>query len=167
MFGFDSLLGLPLHLLIVHFAVVLVPLAAIAFIALGWQRVSRERYSLQLAAFAVVGAGCAFLAAQSGGSLKKTIRARALSAGTSANFGDYPGNGKRAEILAIVLEVGPVASWLLYSQGHRVSLPGWTSNAVYWATSLVGVFAILAVVIAGHSGSALVWRDVGNYVSAR
>jgi hypothetical protein len=165
MFGVDSLLGLPLHVLIVHFAVVLVPLAALAFIVLGWRPIWRERYGLQLAVFAVVGAGSAFLAAQSGGSLKRTIRARALSVGTSANFGDHPGNGNRAEILAILLAVGAIGSWLIYSQGHRVSLPGWTSNAVYWATSLVGVVAILAVVIAGHSGSALVWKDIGNYVS--
>jgi hypothetical protein len=167
MFGFNSLLGLPVHVLIVHLAVVLVPLAATAFIGLGWRPAWRARFSLPLAGFAVVAAGSAFLAAQTGGSLKATIRSRALAAGTRANLGDHPGSGNRAEIFAILLAAGAITSWLLYRQRDQLSLPTWISNALYAGTSLVALVAILTMVIAGHSGAALVWKDLGNYVSPR
>jgi hypothetical protein len=31
----------------------------------------------------------------------------------------------------------------------------------------LGVVAIATIIIAGHSGAALVWKDVGNFVGTR
>ncbi|PKQ21842.1 MAG: hypothetical protein CVT65_16395, partial [Actinobacteria bacterium HGW-Actinobacteria-5] len=64
-----DVLGLPLHPLVVHAAVVLVPLAALgALVVLAWAR-ARDRYGWLVVAFAVAGAGAAVVARLSGEAL--------------------------------------------------------------------------------------------------
>ena len=56
------LFGVPAHPLMVHVAVVLVPLAALALIAVGWNRAWRHQYYLPIALVSVAGAVGAFFA---------------------------------------------------------------------------------------------------------
>ncbi|MCB9482719.1 MAG: hypothetical protein H6675_01805 [Dehalococcoidia bacterium] len=51
----SSIAGLPAHPLVVHGAVVLVPLAAVALIAIGWRKDWRKHYSLPVALIAWAG----------------------------------------------------------------------------------------------------------------
>ena len=45
--------------------------------------------------------------------------------------------------------------------------PSWAPTAAYVLGCLVGVVALFTVISAGHSGSALVWKDLGNFVSSK
>jgi hypothetical protein len=165
MLGVETIFGLPVHALVVHFAVVLVPLAAVGMISTAWRRDWRNRYLLPITLVAVLGAGAAFVAAQSGESLEHTVKASAREAGTSARFAEHPEQGERAEILAIVLAAGTVG--LLVMEQPAVRSRGITDlqvNGAVLGCAVVAVLALGAMVIAGHSGAALVWRDLGNFV---
>lgn len=169
MFGIRTVLGLPVHALIVHFAVVLVPLAALALIATGWRTHWRRTYSFPVAILALAGAVSAFLAAQSGGTLRRSLRQTALSAGTRAKFGNHPGSGNSAEVAAFLFALAAVALWAVQrSSGKSLpSPPKWLQPAVYAIGSGLGLIAIATMIVAGHSGATLVWRDLGNYVSPK
>jgi hypothetical protein len=58
----SSVFGLPAHPLVVHMAVVLVPLAALSLIAVGWNKAWRHTYYLPITLLALGGAVGSFLA---------------------------------------------------------------------------------------------------------
>jgi uncharacterized membrane protein len=175
LFGIDKLAGLPLHVLIVHFAVVLVPLAAIGMIATGWKAEWRKRYALVIALVAIAGAGAAFVAAQSGESLVHTVRQSAAASGQRANLGDHPEQGNNAEIASIMFAAAAAMFFGLEQWGDRFQALGpelarWrpmATTAAYIAASGLAVLALVMMTIAGHSGATLVWKDVGNFVSSK
>jgi len=172
MFGIEKIAGLPVHALVVHFAVVLVPLAAIALLATGWKAEWRKRYALAIALIAIAGAAAAYVAAQTGQELEHTVRQSAAAAGARASFGEHPGQGDNAEVASIFFAVAATAFFGLEQAGDRLDALGgevmrWRPAATYVAGSVFAVVALTMMVIAGHSGAALVWKDVGNYVSAK
>lgn len=67
LFALSTLFNLPAHALLVHGAVVLVPLAALALVATGWRASWRHAYSFPCALLAGGGMVFAFLAQQTGG----------------------------------------------------------------------------------------------------
>ena len=164
MFGIDTIFGIPLHPLVVHVAVVMVPLAAFAFIAAGWRKEWRKTYMLPIVLMALAGAGGAMLAAQTGEAIQGTVRESARAVGQHANFGDHPQNGKVAEIASMLFAAAVVGYWAIDMWGDRFNLKPWMPKAAYAVGSVVGLFAVLTIIAAGHSGAVLVWKDVGNYV---
>ena len=163
----DSIFGLPAHALVVHLAVIIVPLAAVAFIATGWRAHWRRAYSLPVAILAVAGAGASLMAAQTGGPLESMVRNAARSAGTGARFGEHPENGNTAELFAIVLAVAAVAFWAVDRYGERWKLPRWAPVGAYAVAVVPAVIALVTMAVAGHSGAQLVWKDVGTFTVAR
>jgi uncharacterized membrane protein len=162
-FGLRTILGLPVHVLVVHFAVALVPLAAIGVVGTGWRTDWRTRFSLPVSLLSVLGAGAAFLASQSGGELRQSIRASAAATGGRADFGSHPGDGDIARILAVLLAGVALAIWFNERKGQARLSP----TGIYVVGFVVSVAAFVTMVLAGHSGSALVWKDLGNYVRPR
>src|SRR5581483_1037343 len=162
----SEVFGLPLHALVVHFAVVTVPAAALGLIALGWRHDWRRRYLLPLTALAVAGAVAAIITASSGEALQETVRNAARAAGSRASFGDHPEQGDMARNFAVLLAFAAAGFYAVQQWGARWSLPSWTTRAAYLVTSGVGVLAGVTIVVAGPSGATLVWKDVGNFVSA-
>jgi hypothetical protein len=165
MLGEDTIFGLPVHALVVHFAVVLVPLAAVGVVATAVRRDWRQRYLLPIALIAVLGAGAAFMAAQSGESLEHTVKDSARQTGTPARFAEHPEQGQRAEILAMVLAACTVGLFVMEQPLARDrGITDLHVNGAVVGCAVVAVLALGAMVIAGHSGAALVWRDLGNFV---
>jgi len=160
-----SVFGLPAHPLVVHVAVILVPLAAIALIAVGWNATWRRRYYLPIALVAIAGAIGALLAKQTGGSLKHALRAAGKQAGS------HPGQGDTAFVAAGLLAVACVALYVYDSYGDwirerlgivdRYRLPFDENLALYVAAVPVALLAIATMVMAGHSGATLVWKTAG------
>src|SRR4051794_9970933 len=89
-------LGLPAHPLVVHAAVVLVPLSACAFIGLCWRERWRERYLFPIMILAVGGAVATFLAKATGESLQHTLARR---------IGDHPEQGNMAFLCSFIYSV--------------------------------------------------------------
>lgn len=139
--------GLPLHPLVVHGAVVLVPLAAIGTVAVvlsGW---IRQRYGWLTLGLAVAGAGAAIAARLSGEAL-----AASLGSGGSA-VAAHRAWGELAPFPAVLLAVALGAALLLENRSRA----GWWVSAGVAAASAVA--ALVLVVLTGHTGATAVWGN--------
>jgi len=163
----ESLLGLPAHPLLVHAAVILVPLAAVALAVTGWNVVWRKTYAFPVALLAVGGAVFAFLAKASGEPLEESVEDAAREAGVRARFGEHPEQGDTAFVFALLFALAAVAVWLLTRYGSRWNLPKWTPMAAYAVALVPALLALVTMFIAGHSGAELVWKDVGSFAAGK
>jgi hypothetical protein len=153
--------GLPAHPLIVHGAVVLVPLAAIAFIATGWREAWRKAYLLPITLIGLAGGIFAFLAKESGESLSESLRQ------AGKRVGEHPEQGDTAFLFAMLLAMVFVAVYVGNRYGPQLReragislprLPVSYETATYVAAVPFAVLAVVTMVIAGHSGAQLVWK---------
>lgn len=164
----EKLFGLPAHALIVHAVVVLVPLAALALMAVGWRAPWRQVYTLPIALLAVGGAFFGILAAGSGEPLEHDVRDAAAAQGLARpSFGDHPEEGETARNLAILFALFAVGLFLATRFGKKWNLPAWAPMALYVGGVAVGLGATAMMVAAGHSGAELVWKDVGSLQAGR
>ncbi len=141
----DLLGGLPLHPLVVHGVVVLLPLAAIGMIVTTFASRWRSTFQWVILAGAVVGASGAYIAKVSGDSLSAAVGLPV----DHANWGNY---------LVIAAMAFSAITGLWIFTWH---LDGWM-----WAKRTVNVLAALASIVimaltylAGHSGAESVWKD--------
>jgi hypothetical protein len=165
-FSLATIFGLPVHVLVVHAAVTLVPLAAIGLIATGWRSSWRHSYALPVALLAVAGAGATLIAAQSGEALQASLRYAAQGSSLRPSFGDHPEQGDTARNFAMLFALTAVGFWAAVQWGEALRLKASLTTGAYVAGSVTGGLAIVTMVIAGHSGATLVWKDLGNFVSA-
>ena len=163
----NTLLGLPAHALLVHAAVILVPLAAIALLVTGWKASWRKHYSLPVAILAVAGAVFAFLAKESGEPLEHSVKEAARAAGANARFGDHPEQGDTAFVFALLFAAAAVAFWAVDRYHEKFSWPKQSGRIAYGVALIPAALALVTIAIAGHSGAKLVWKDVGSFAAAR
>lgn len=145
---FESIAGLPMHPLVVHFAVVLLPVAALGLILLILVPRWADRYGLLTILALVGGTGAAFVAKESG-------QALAAKMGVPAVHESW---GDQLPLLAVGLVVLAVAWYVL----HRRSSSGGRPRSA--ATTILGVLAALmalvvtgVTVLVGHSGAEAAW----------
>ncbi len=162
-----TIAGLPAHPLVVHAAVVLVPLAAVFHVATGWQPAWRRVYALPAAAVGIAGAVFAWLAKASGEPLEDSVKSAARAAGQQVRFGDHPEQGDAAFLWAVILGLGLAGFAVLALIERRRALPRWAPLAAWAAAGIIGVVAIATMTAAGHSGAQLVWKDVGSFAAGR
>ena len=140
---FDTIAGLPVHPLVVHFAVVLLPLATVGVILTILIPKLRSRY-LGLSLLGVfIGTGATFVAKQSGEALSARI-------GLPARHADLGTKLFIASALFLLLT-------LLWSQLNRKKSLERT-NLLGVATILVGLSVLGLSVITGHTGAEAVWQ---------
>ena len=144
---FDTIAGLPVHPLVVHFAVVLLPLAAVGVIASVFLPKIRSKY-LGLSVLGVFfGTGATFVAKQSGEALAERVGLPVRH----ADLGTY---------LLIASGILFVISALWYWQGRTKSVA--TTNPLGLLAGLVGISVIGLSVITGHTGAEAVWQGKLN-----
>lgn len=147
------MLGLPLHPLIVHAVVVVVPAAALAvLLAAVWPRfrVSAGWLPLALAVAAVV---LTPLATSSGEPFEQRVGRSSLveahqKLGGMLIFWVVP-----LALLAVVLYLAP--------RVDRVRRPHWLVGAVTALSVVVALGTTVQVVLIGHSGAKAAWAGVG------
>lgn len=158
----SKLFGLPAHPLLVHAAVVLVPLAALGLVAVGWRETWRRVYYLPLALIAIAGAGASFLAKESGEPLAHSVRQ------AGKRVGEHPEQGDTAFVFAAALAATFVVlfAWERFGAAIRARL-GWedrlrlpiADDVLLYAISIpIALIAVYTMVVAGHSGATLVWK---------
>lgn len=150
----DTVFGLPLHPLVVHAVVVLVPLAALGAIALALLPRSRRTYGWLVLAVATVGAAAVPVATRTGEALKSTLNPGGPvleKIDRHQMFGE--------KVIWIVLPMWALLLVLvvLERNGRRPGL----ETAAAWLAALLGVAALVLVVLTGHSGSTAVWNPTG------
>ncbi len=144
-----TVLGLPMHPLVVHAVVVLLPLGALATALMVVVPKLRERYALLSLATLTVGALSAIAARITGEDL-------AQSQGLPARHALF---GTTLAITAVVVMVVAWVWWFL-ERRHAKAAPG-TSNVpglVAGGLTVAGALAIgVLTVLVGHSGAEAVW----------
>ena len=146
----DTIFGLPVHALVVHGAVVLIPLAAIGAILIAVRPTFSRRYGLLVVLVAGAGAISAFVARLSGEQLAERV-------GKPEQHAEL---GTVLPFIATGLFVIVLVFWL-FDRGIPASKyrPMWL---VIFAivVVLVACFAIYWTVRVGHSGTTAVWGPI-------
>lgn len=149
---FDLILGIPVHPLVVHAVVVLVPLAATGLIVMAlWPKFSRQYGWLVLLA-AAGGAVSSFVAKEAGEALADRIGAPGFN---------HQALGSRLPLFALALLLVAIARWAM----DRARAPGDATRQR--GRMLVAVLAVLIagasifwVIRVGHTGAQSVWSGV-------
>jgi len=151
--------GLPLHPLVVHAAVVLIPLTAL--LTVGFAVLPRWRWLLRwpAAAAAVLCVPLAFVATQSGKSLEGARPELARLVRQHAGYGQLLAN--LTIVLALVVVVAafvlPGPSPLVSGRGERVSRGSVLDKVLPALLVLAAAVVLVQVVLTGDSGARAVW----------
>jgi hypothetical protein len=142
----NEILGLPLHPLVVHAVVVLVPLVTLGTVAATLSRTWFERLRVVLAGLAVGAAVAGVVARASGETLLSRV----------------PGSPEVADHA----NVSDALPWLLLPAAVLTLAWAWAGPAHRWYRALAvaavaaWLVASLWTVLAGHSGAVSVWGDL-------
>jgi len=141
---FDTIAGLPVHPLVVHFAVVLLPLAALGVIATIFLPHLQKNYLALSAVGVFIGTVATFVAKESGEALSARV-------GLPARHSDL---GTYLFISAIIFLL---LTLFFYRQSRKAKLA--RVNVVGALTTIVGVLVIGLSVLTGHTGAEAVWKS--------
>jgi hypothetical protein len=151
----DTFRGLPVHVLLLHATVVLVPLTCVLTVAVAfWPRV-RAVGVWPVVALNAVMVVMVWLTAQAG----QRLAAR-LGGGGSGLVADHTSIGGKMIWFALALLVASVLVALLHGRGRGFQLGTGVLAAV------VGVAALVWCVRVGESGAVAVWKDVVTNTTA-
>jgi cell division protein FtsW (lipid II flippase) len=142
----DTIFGLPTHTLVVHAAVVLLPLAALGGIIMGFSQRFSIRFGPVVVAVAAVGTVSAFVSRITGEEFAERV----------GNPREHAEAGQLLPFIAVGFFVVLLLLWLLDRRGRRDLL-----------TQIVGVVVIVAALIltgwtirTGHSGAEATWKSI-------
>ncbi len=147
-----EILGLPLHPLVVHAVVVLVPLAALGGIVISAWTAARKRYGWLTVAFAAAAAASTFVAQEAGESFAATF------ARTTPAMETHIELGGTLLVWVIILFVGAAAVMIaqrwIDQQNPRGRVALIAGGVI---TVICAVVSLVQVVRIGHSGATAVW----------
>ncbi len=142
---FDTIGGLPIHALVVHAVIVLLPLACLGAIAIVVRPAWSRKYGVLVVACALIATGSAAVAKASGEQLASRV-------GYPADHADI---ARWTPVFAALLTISVAALWWW----DRTQTDGRATLTKVAAVATV-VFALVAlgwVIAAGHSGATAVW----------
>lgn len=143
-----SIAGLPVHPLVVHFAVVILPVAALGLIAIIYIPSLRKRYAFITTVGIVAGFFAAFIAKQSG---------EALSEKTYLPV-DHSNYGSLLTYAALALALLTLIWYRYYKSASSSVRQRKRITALNHLVALLSVGVIGLTFLAGHSGAASVWK---------
>jgi len=145
---FDTILGLPLHPLVVHVVVVLLPLACASAVAVaivpGWNR----RFGILVVGCAFIATGAAVVAKESGEQLASRVGLPITHAAEA----------RWVPVFSGLLFLAVTALWW-YDRAQPEGRTA-TTKAIAVVTIVVAVIGLGWVAVAGHSGATDVWSKV-------
>ena len=144
----DSVFGLPTHALVVHAAVVLVPLAAVGAIIMAFAPRFSVRFGPAVVVIAAIGVIASILSRQSGKSLEQVRGVSEIHHST----------GSWMWVFALGLLAVTLALWLVDRRGARRRTLGTQILAV--VVVAVAVLATGWTIRTGHSGAEMVWQGI-------
>lgn len=150
---FDTIFGLPVHSLVVHGVVVIIPLAAAGLIVLALRPAWRRAYLPLVVALSTIGLVMVPVATQSGKALRERVNAGGVVA---KQINDHVQAGGRVLIPTLLMWALSVAL-LVLTRRRRTGRP---VTIVAGLGAVAALLALAAVAIAGHLGSTAVWGCV-------
>lgn len=163
----NTIAGLPAHPLLVHGAVVLLPLAAFVVLAYALWPAARDRIGIVAPVLALVAAGATKLAEGAGESLEHTVMA--LPDTDRVALHAHAELGEQTVLAAAALFVVSVLLYVVHGRhaaGLRSRVRLLDSRRVGVVVAALAVFAAAAsvylVVYTGHTGASTVWGDLAS-----
>ncbi|MEH1100393.1 DUF2231 domain-containing protein [Micromonospora sp. CPCC 205561] len=157
---FKEILGLPVHVLVVHAVVMLVPLLALlsaAYVALPR---FRRRLDWAVAILAVVTPVSAFVAVESGEELTDAFVAQGMQGPIVDQIFEHSRYGDILFRWVLPLAVAALLLLVLTSGHPRVPKPpSWVTPVLSVAVVAFGVVSLVYVYLTGHSGAETVWGN--------
>lgn len=146
----DTVAGLPVHPLVVHAAVVLVPLAALGAVLMAFWRSFSRRFGVIVVIAAGVGAVASFVAKESG----EQLAARVGEPEQHAELGDV------LPLIAFALFVLVLVFWL-FDRGvpENRPRPAWLI-ALAVLMVIAAAVAVFWTVRTGHTGAEATWSAI-------
>jgi hypothetical protein len=149
-----EIFGIPVHPLVVHAAVVLVPLVAIGTLLIAFWPKARIRFGWLVAVFSLGGIGATILARESGEALFESMGEVA-----SPTLSSHMSWGNQAFWPAIVMAMALFAMMLTTRGRKSEERP----SVWYWVSAIVAVLAavvsLVMIIKVGHSGATAVWTE--------
>lgn len=158
---FKEILGLPAHALLVHAAVVFVPLLVLIAITYAVLPRLRSRVGWAAAGLAVVGPVTTFVAKESGDELRQVLITKNYPPEILNQVAQHQAYGDL--LFSWTLVLGVATGLLLFAtSGHRWirGLPSWVQPVLAGVVVLLGVVTAAYVYLTGDSGAQAVWQGV-------
>jgi hypothetical protein len=156
---FDKLLGLPAHPLLVHAAVIFIPLLIAGAVVYGLFPQFRDKTGWAVAALSVGAPFAALFAKLSGDKLRQRLVNQGLGGQTLSRVNEHRSLAGVLLYLTIALGVTTLVMMFMLSRRGN-AMPGWSSIAMrVVVVALAGVSAYY-IFWTGHSGARAVW---GNF----
>jgi hypothetical protein len=142
--------GLPVHPLVVHAAVVFVPLAALGLILMAFSQKFAGRFGWVVALTALVAVGASFVAKESGEQLQRLVGEPGF---------DHADYGDRMPVVAGVLLAMVVILWLIQRSRLKRGVRGGVLIVLINVLALaVAGASMYAIYLVGDSGAKSVWK---------
>jgi hypothetical protein len=154
-------MGLPAHALMVHAAVVLVPLLALCGATFAVLPRWRSRIGWTTAGLAVAAPVAAFLAKESGEELEEVLVAKRYPAGILNQVLLHSAYGSQLFWWTVGLALVTGALLFVTKRPDRLpALPSWTTTALVVLVVLVGAVTLYVTYLTGDTGARAVWGGV-------
>lgn len=144
---FGSVAGLPLHPLVIHAAIVLIPLAAISALVMSYLPSFSRRYGKVTLVIAIVAQASLFLAKVTGEAFQEIL---------DKDVGNHAELGEIAPFITLPMVALIYLRWRLDRSGATVGSP-WVRRLTSVALVVASLASIVIVVLVGHSGAESVW----------
>jgi len=158
---FDTFMGLPLHVLVLHFTVVLVPISAIATAAVFMSRRWCEAYAGRLVVVNLAMLALTFVTVRAGLALQD--RYRGIGDNTVPH-NDHEELGKILLWIMVALAAATVVAWLAT---RRAEIPEPAGLSLGMVIASLAVASIVVTILAGHTGSKSHWEDFVKNTAGR
>ena len=146
------ILGLPIHPLVVHAAVILMPTAALAALVMSYLPSFSRRYGKLIFGLAILGLISSFAARWSGEELQEIVRGEIQR---HQNFGNL------APFMSAPLVALIYLRWRMDREGANIGSPNFR-RLISLFLVIAALISLAYVLLAGHSGAELVWGWVSK-----
>lgn len=158
---FYEFMGLPLHPLVVHTAVVFVPLLVVAAVVYAFVPQWRSRVGWFALVLAVAAPVTALVAKLSGSELHETLIAKNYPPQILDQVDRHQNYGDRTFWFTLVLGLFTAALVVVTSRRPQVGvLPSWVRLILIAGVVIFGVLTGIYVYLTGESGAEAVWTGV-------
>jgi hypothetical protein len=144
---FGSVAGLPLHPLVIHASIILIPLVAIGALIMSYLPSFSRRYGKMILVIAIAGQISLFLAKFTGEALEEIL---------DKDMGNHAELGEIAPFITLPMVALIYLRWRLDRSGATVG-SAWVRRLTSIALIVAALASIAVIVLVGHSGAQSVW----------
>jgi uncharacterized membrane protein len=144
---FGSIAGLPLHPLVIHASIVLIPLVAISGLVMSYLPSFSRRYGKVTLVIAIVAQLSLFLAKVTGEAFQEIL---------DKDMGNHAELGEIAPFITLPMVALIYLRWRLDRSGATVG-SAWVRRLTSIALIVASLASIAVIVLVGHSGAESVW----------